>query len=75
MKYANHLPTTLFTFLRSSTRKLVLLSPPGNTNCNVHKVGRWKKILKMALACTRKQEVFSVECLRIICIHYSAVCP
>lgn len=43
MKCANHLPKTLFTFLGSSTRNLILLFSPGNTNCNVHKVGRWGK--------------------------------
>ena len=58
MKCANHLPTTLFTFPGSSTRNLLFLFSLGNKNCNMHKVSRWKKSLKMVLACTRKNRKY-----------------
>ena len=73
MKCANHLPTTLFTFLGSSTRNLILLFPPGNTNCNVLKVGRWGKDSKNGFSMYQKNRWYFQNVLES-CVFITLPC-
>lgn len=54
MKCANYLLIILFIFFGLLIRNFIFFFFLGNINCNMYKVGRWKKILKMVLVCIRK---------------------